>query len=87
MRERGVITVVGSVCVYACVCLSVRGKLGSTFAYASHLYTYSIYMTNARFKRVDFAKIARVESYDDKYLSRRSYRPSLWQLVLESTSR
>ena len=60
-------------CLSVClsVCLSGENKLLRSLMPVINS-GYSIYMTNSRFKRVDFAKNARVESYDDKYLSRRS---------------
>ena len=88
MRKRAWVTVVGSVhmclCVCVCVCLSGQDKLLCLLTPAG-CGAYCLCMTNAiGLKRVDFAKNARVESYDDKYLSRRSYAIFV---AVESTSR
>ena len=70
MRERGLQCV--SVCVSVCLCVC-PGKI--SFYVRSHqpvmVPTVCIRQILG-LKRVDFTKNARVESYGDKYLSRRS---------------
>ena len=65
------VAVVGSMCVCLSVCLSGENKLLRLLT-PPICSAYSIYKTNAKFKRVDFVKNARVETYDDKYVSRQS---------------
>ena len=74
MRKRGL--------RYVCVCVPGENKLLRSLTQVIRS-AYSIYKTNARFKTCDFAKNARVESYDDKYLSRRSLASSPGRFIFQ----
>ena len=70
MRER--VTVVESVCLCVCVCpgkINFYVRLRQSFVVLTVLYMTKLMLD---LKLVDFAKNAWVESFDDKYLPRRS---------------